>query len=70
MTRRCKRTAEMHLAAKYQLTELCNYEEIHLHPGWRRLLAACEQKTETVAPAASASPEATTGTTTTIRANT
>jgi len=28
------------------------------------LLAACEQKTETAAPATSASPEATTGTTT------
>jgi uncharacterized lipoprotein YajG len=34
------------------------------------LLAACEQKTEMVAPAASASPEATTGTTTTSPAPT
>jgi len=42
-----------------QLKQWCvsNYEEIHLHFGWEPpLLAACEQKTETVTPATSPTP--------------
>jgi len=43
---RCKAHAEMQSCCEIPLPNLCNYEEIHLHPGWRRASAACEQKTE------------------------